>query len=357
MSRLRLAHALGLGFTLIELLVVIAIIGVLVGLLLPAVQKVREAANRIKCTNNLNQLALACHSYHDTNVQFPPGGLLNPDWGSNGGWSGLGGWRYDQGSWLVYTLPYMEQDNLYKQLVAVGLGTPQIDAIGRAGNAGVLPKTLPYGRCPSDGWMPSLNVVDYVGSRGVYDNGTGLCATPYDGGWPALYCNGSALGMQYQCNNDNGMFEMGQQAPGDPHPASNTHINIAAVTDGTSNTILLGETLPDKAHPFFMSSSLEQNPSYRGWADFSSGNATLTELIPINYPIVSHDIMNNSDCSPDSRFSYWNWQVSAGAKSNHPGGANFAFADGSIHFIPQSIDRITYIRLGVRNDGTPVTLP
>src|SRR5262249_36419724 len=103
------------AFTLIELLVVIAIIAVLIGLLLPAVQKIREAANRMKCANNLKQLALAWHNYHDANGYFPPGGMLNPTWGGDGNnqWSGDGGWQYDQGSWHVYVLPYMEQDNLY----------------------------------------------------------------------------------------------------------------------------------------------------------------------------------------------------------------------------------------------------
>src|SRR5687767_4649850 len=108
------------GFTLIELLVVVAIIAILIGLLLPAVQKVREAAARAKCQNNLKQFGLALHHYHDARGRLPPGGSYNPSppWATT--------WDGDKGSWIVYTLPFLERDDLFRQFPA--LDVPGVDS-------------------------------------------------------------------------------------------------------------------------------------------------------------------------------------------------------------------------------------
>src|SRR5262249_37561891 len=143
-TRNKLQGLFGRGFTLIELLVVIAIIAILIALLVPAVQKVREAAARTQCTNNLKQLALACIGYADDhNKTLPPGGLCGRD--AQGNWTQ--GWA-DQGSWLVYTLPYMEQGPLYKNAVAAAGGPLERTVVGGVGsvdiaaNAGVFSNTF-----------------------------------------------------------------------------------------------------------------------------------------------------------------------------------------------------------------------
>src|SRR5437868_6870916 len=150
------------GFTLIELLVVIAIIAILIALLVPAVQKVREAAARAQCQNNLKQLALACIGYADVNQhKLPPGG-----------WSGAsipvnGNWGDERGTWLVYTLPFMEQTPLYNKIQQAAGGPPMTTAnsLTLANNAGLFTTfVLPYGRCPSDDSRPGQPACNYMGS-------------------------------------------------------------------------------------------------------------------------------------------------------------------------------------------------
>src|SRR5262249_22589784 len=165
------------GFTLMELLVVLAIIAVLIGLLVPAVQKVREAANRTQCVNNLKQLALACHGYHDVNHCLPPGGTFNPP----------GNPLYNQGGWHVYALPFLEQESLIRQIP--NLGVPFQDAIPAAIASGRVPAKLPYLRCPSDSYALDAPLTNYTGSQGP-QCWRGKCGAANDPN--QKYCNGTS---------------------------------------------------------------------------------------------------------------------------------------------------------------------
>jgi prepilin-type N-terminal cleavage/methylation domain-containing protein/prepilin-type processing-associated H-X9-DG protein len=326
------------AFTLIELLVVIAIIGVLVGLLLPAVQKVREAANRIKCTNNLKQLALACHAYYDTNSVLPRGGHFLPVAGSDPNF-----WNYDKGSWLVATLPYLEQNNLFNLIP--GINTPAINSIAAAGTAGVLPFQLPYGHCPSEGAGLPLPGSNYVGSLGPQ------CMSPAFCGFDPFhqFCNMPTWG--YTASPGFGDAFDSSQLRGLFSRLGVFTVNFPMITDGLSNTLLIGESII--LEQTFLYTSVQQwviATGKIGWAAADGGNSHCTTIIPINYPINSNDV----GCG-DPAHSVSEWAVGTGFKSKHPGGANFAFADGSVHFIQQSIDMRTYQLLGCRNDGQVFT--
>jgi prepilin-type N-terminal cleavage/methylation domain-containing protein/prepilin-type processing-associated H-X9-DG protein len=336
------------GFTLIELLVVIAIIAILIGLLLPAVQKVREAAARSKCQNNLKQLALAVINFESVNAFYPRGNAPSSSsfqTGDNGA------------SWMFMSLPYAEQDNLYQQVRNSG-------SLQNAVNAKILPAVLPFGRCPSDYFdLGNGFYCNYVGSSGPQCNNAPT-------GFPApfqQYCNGQNVpgsgGVPPAVNTYPGYGPSASWGDtSDPNLVRGMFVRGGAmirhtdVTDGTSNTILLGEILPEVAE--------FQRWTTFGWAggnDVSQGQT----IQPINWPIDPiSPLPTNFSATPGPPYCpgnlancMVNWHVTWGFKSRHTLGANFAFVDGSVHFINQNIDHRTYQYLGCRNDGQPVNIP
>jgi prepilin-type N-terminal cleavage/methylation domain-containing protein/prepilin-type processing-associated H-X9-DG protein len=307
------------AFTLVELLVVIAIIGILVALLLPAVQAAREAARRMSCSNNLKQLGLACHNYHDTYKRFPIGTRLNDpaNGGSNNPWT-AGAHR--KGSQLVKLLPFVEQSPLYDRANQAGDVNAQLAAAGYG--AGEINNF----RCPSDDYEnPNTGQSNYAGSMGA-QNIPGRGCTLYPGN---VFGTGPA---------GHGSTERGDQTSG-VFSRFSFAARFADVTDGTANVLLMGEIRPFCG-----------DHTRGGWAH---GNAIwIATTAPINYETCANQgagISGTSGCNADG-----NWQTSQGFKSRHPGGAQFVFADGSVHFLPETIDYMTYQRLGDRRDGKPV---
>ncbi len=326
------------GFTLVELLVVIAIIGILIAMLLPAIQAARESGRRAQCQSNLRQLAQASLIHHESMQAFPPGVYQ---------YSFAAAPRYRGISLFVKLLPFMDQMPLYNRW-------DQVDPLNNTiGGSGALTATvLPGLVCASD----TIPANPYAGGSRWYG------ITSYGG-------NGGSRSYDPQfASNDGVFFVIG---PGSQTAPNGRPVQIAEILDGASNTFLFGErSHHDPHHDSFAAnvtapSGQFVNPmgSVGWWAPsggrLAGGDVTMSAFSPINFRTPARFEEGGTMVPPATDYNsylYYNDRRLCAFGSNHPGGANFVFGDASGRFLSESTSLVTLQRLAVRNDGQIATL-
>lgn len=292
------------GFTLIELLVVIAIIAILIGLLLPAVQKIREAANRMKCTNHIKQWGLAMHNFHDVNGQFPTGARNNP-----------------RQTWVMHLWNYIEQDNLARQgNLTMEFYNPPNTIHGTLN--GATGRRVPIYLCPSSGGQIDQNIGTYQRTRGNYVVNWGNVR--YGDPPPT-----------------SGRAPFGHEGGNRSTPYVTT---MASITDGTSNTLLMSEYL------------ITKSPNDDDWRGDIHNDDGVFKFMTLTTPNSSAlDVVNWAINFNDPKMPVTTagTQFNA-ARSRHSGGVNALLADGSVRFVRDTINLQTWQRLGTMDGGEVV---
>jgi prepilin-type N-terminal cleavage/methylation domain-containing protein/prepilin-type processing-associated H-X9-DG protein len=301
------------AFTLIELLVVMAIIAILLGLLLPAVQKVRSAAARIRCANNLKQIGLACHEYHDANQALPPGYLATGPYG-DGATDTAPGW-----GWAAFLLPYLEQDNLYRWL----------DLAGPVENSPAIATPVKMYLCPADQAPDAFSVPDAFGKVRA------LAA-------PCSYA-GCVGGDESDTTGPvgRGIFYR------------NSATRLGDIADGTSQTLLAGDRSWANVNGIW-AGAISGGVCLRGPRNPNPGSSAAS--LPAAALVLAHAHLNNATSDTDAGLDDFS--------SQHTGGSNFALADGSVRFLRSipgdnadgtyTMDGIAFQAMGTRAGGEVV---
>jgi prepilin-type N-terminal cleavage/methylation domain-containing protein/prepilin-type processing-associated H-X9-DG protein len=365
------------GFTLIELLVVIAIIAVLIALLLPAVQAAREAARRAQCMNNLKQLGLALHNYESANNVFPSGTIYGIGGGMPGALCSSPGFgnNCQNTPWFVLMLSYIEQGPLYNSFnAAIGMEGPNPGGLplGFILNSTVFTTKIPSFQCPSDNQstylLQTIFQLPWQATKGNYgvnwgnlDDGQALLGGKFTG-FPQLWLQ-SPFGFS---RSGNGPF----------------NCRIATITDGTSNTHVVSELLQGAADDIrgtvwvlnAGAGSYNTRFTPNGYTDYIGvvpPYSTLVGPLPLtNYDNIATFGGTSPGTSPAPPGSLCDSQPGqqlgcnnqgnegsefAGSRSRHPGGVNSLFGDGSVHFLKNSVNAMTWVQLGSISGGEVVS--
>ena len=325
------------AFTLVELLVVISIIGVLVGMLLPAVQQVREAARRISCANNLRQMGIGIQNFHSTHEFYPPSANLETG-----------------ASWQAYILPYMDQGNVYDLLDV------QSDSFIWTSGPGEVAVSTPLSvfRCPSD---PVPNILSSHGAI-FPERATSSYISVASGTIPPNASDNTYINLEWQSSTAHICDQMRSGAMTATQANREVRVGIAEVLDGISNTAFVGETIFDTALPISGTQTLDSDHwavasydiDFRGGTSGTNSSGTARDEsevmgstgVRLNLYHATRNLASLTTLQGQQiSFAFGSWHASSAA--------NFLYGDGSVHLLESQINDVVYANIGNLGDGQP----